>query len=204
MSIPRPTPLALATVSLLVVVSLGLWGWSIDPGRPGRWAFIVFFLPSLWGYVELAQFRGNDRAVAQALMNFHRCSIAWGASLLAVSVALKLALTTGALGPEWVPFGRRITGVILGFGLAVFGNYLPKLLSPWSVSDQPFNWQRVHRFAGWVFMLGGITIVTIWMVLPVDGARFLSRRVLLVALVLVVGRKMISLATHPSGAPAVQ
>ena len=194
MTVRRPTPLALATLAVTVVAFIGVWGWTIYPDRAARWALSILFLPTFWGYIEVAQYRGNNRSVARALMNHHRYAVAWAGLLFAVSIGLQLAVAVGLLGPEWGPFRRRIAGVILGFGLAMFGNYMPKLLSPWRPGDEPFDWQRVHRFVGWVFMVTGISIVTIWMALPVGQARVLSGRVLLTAMVIAAGCKFVSVA----------
>ena len=45
--------------------------------------------------------------------------------------------------------------------MAVWGNYLP-LMSPWQPGEEPFDWQRVHRFVGWVFTIGGIVTMLTW------------------------------------------
>ena len=84
---------------------------------------------------------------------------------------------------------------------AIWGNYLPKQLSPWSLEDEPFDWQRVHRFCGWVASLSGIALVMVWLVLPLDGAKRATAGILLAFVVLCLARKLISLATHSPPRP---
>ena len=57
-----------------------------------------------------------------------------------MDVGADLAVANGLLGPEWTQIARRLEGIILGSGLAIFGNYMPKLLSPWRLADEPFEW----------------------------------------------------------------
>ena len=192
----KPSPLALATLSVLAVAGVGLWGWSLDPARPARWALAILLIPLIWGYLEIAQFRGEDREVGAQIMNFHRLSIAWGGLMIAVGSGLKLAVANDVLGLEWIPIRSRLIGIMLGAGLAMFGNYVPKLLSPWRLADEPFEWQPVHRFAGWVLSLGGVAVALVWLTLPLEQAKVASTRLVLTVLALAVGRKLISLVTH--------
>lgn len=55
--------------------------------------------------------------------------------------------------------------VLLGLGIAVIGNYLPKckfnytmgIRVPWTLADEE-NWRRTHRMAGPVWIAGGLLI----------------------------------------------
>lgn len=146
----KRSPLILAMLSVLLVAGLGGWGWSLEPEHAAQWVGITFFLSAFWGLIELAQFRGDNPVVARAIMNWHRRVIAWVDLLVAVGVSFQLAISADLLDAGWGPISRRIRGVILGTGMVIWGNYLPKGLSPWRVEDEPFNWQRVHQFVGWV------------------------------------------------------
>ena len=45
-----------------------------------------------------------------------------------------------------------------------------ELLSPRNVEDQPFDWQREHRFAGWFVSLGALGLVLVRLALPLGEA----------------------------------
>jgi hypothetical protein len=88
-------------------------------------------------------------------------------------------------------------------GFIVFGNYLPKFPSPWPVRTEPFDWQGVHRFCGWVFLLGGVAVTAAWLLLPAAQAAQAGSSVVVAIAVLAVGRKFVSLATRGrSSAPS--
>lgn len=80
--------------------------------------------------------------------------------------------------------------------MVVFGNLLPTLRSPWSAAGQPFAWQQVHRFVGWLFVLGGLGVIASWSVLTPSTAERTSALILVIVSALAIGRKLASLATH--------
>ena len=183
---------------MLIVAGLGLWGWSIDPEHPSRWAFMVFFLPAFWGFVEFFQ---GGRKRERWILNWHRIVVAGVGLVLAVKVSFQLAIATDLLASSWAPIARRTSGVMFGSFLAIWGNYLPKGLSPWGDEEAWFDWQRVHRFAGWVASLSGISLVVVWLLLPVTTARLVTTGITVAFAVLVVGRKIISVATYSRRQP---
>ena len=191
-------PLILAALSVLIVAGLGLWGWSVDPEHPSRWAFSVFFLPAFWGFVELFQGgEGRDRGI----MNWHRSVVAGVGLIMAVKIGFQLAIATGLLDTDWAPIARRISGVMFGSFFAIWGNYLPKTRSPWSPEEEWFDWQRVHRFAGWTASLCGIALVVVWLALPVATAKLATLGIIVAFGVLGVGRKFISVAAYSRRQP---
>lgn len=56
--------------------------------------------------------------------------------------------------------------LVMGLSFVVLGNYLPKarqnytigIKTPWTLSNEDI-WNRTHRFAGYLWVVGGITIV---------------------------------------------
>lgn len=66
-----------------------------------------------------------------------------------------------------------VVPVLLGLLLIVVGNYLPKnrqnytigLKLPWTLDD-PDNWNKTHRLAGYLYILAGLVLI---------GGAFLSR-----------------------------
>lgn len=56
--------------------------------------------------------------------------------------------------------------IFVGLVFIVVGNYLPKcrqnytvgIKLPWTLNDEN-NWNATHRFAGWVWMIGGVVFI---------------------------------------------
>jgi uncharacterized membrane protein len=74
-----------------------------------------------------------------------------------------ISLTTG-LGVE-VDM-NMVMPLVMGFLMMVLGNYMPKcapnytvgIRLPWTLHDEE-NWRRTHRFAGFLWMIGGILLL---------------------------------------------
>jgi len=109
---------------------------------------------------------------------------------------VRLAFELQFIELEWVPLARRSINIVGGGLMAVWGNYLPKLMSPWQPQEEPFDWHRVHRFVGWAFTIGGIGMVLAWLVLPIDRADAWEPAIMGSVVVLSLGRKLYSLATY--------
>ena len=185
----------LAAIALLGCAAAGAWGWALHPETPARWLFVILFFPALWGFLELAQ-GGSVEVGRKAIMSFHHAVIACAGILLTLSIASGLALEMGLLGGEHKEILARFRGVALGVALAGWGNYLPKVLSPWKREEEPFDWQGVHRFCGWVSALSGLALVPAWLFLPLERAGLVGKALVITMVVLCVGRKWLSLATH--------
>ena len=73
-----------------------------------------------------------------------------------------------------------IMPVLAGLLLTVVGNYMPKckqnytigIKIPWTLNSEE-NWNKTHRFAGWIWTFGGLAIMLtgfvggVWLFLPV-------------------------------------
>lgn len=186
---------ALATLAVVANSAVAVWGFLLD-GDPMPWLFVGGFLPVLWAYVEVAQVRGEDPDVGNDLMDFHRHAIAFAGFMLAFLVGMRLSVRVRLLEPSWGTTAESIRWLLCGSGMVVFGNLLPTLRSPWSLEDQPFAWQRVHRFAGWTFVLGGLGVIASWVSLPPETAERSSILILASASIVAVGRKFVSIAAH--------
>ncbi len=77
--------------------------------------------------------------------------------------------------------------IIIGLYLAAIGNVLPRSLPP--TSSMPGNAAQVQafqRFAGWMWVLGGLGFAAAWLVLPKDTAVPVSVAVVAGAIVLII------------------
>jgi hypothetical protein len=189
-------PAALATGAICATAAVAVWGFSLDPEPALRWFILGGSLPVLWAYLECGQVRGKDANAGVALMALHRWTIAFLGVMLSSSIGLRLMVHEGFVDPLWLGTAQRFRWLILGGAMAVFGNLLPTLKSPWSFHRQPFSWQQVHRFVGWTLVLGGIGIIGSWSFLPADAAVRRSTQIVAVVVMLSVGRKLASLAAH--------
>lgn len=202
----RPSRLSfwVAFGSVVVTGLVAAWGLVVDPEPAVRWLLLGAFLPTLWGYVEAAQLRGEDPRVGSAIVRVHRYCIGWVGVMVSSRVAVALAVHSALLDVVWISHGRRLSGLVLGVGLVVFGNILPTLRSPWPLQAEPFAWQRVHRFVGWVFVLAGFGILGAWTFLPVESAGRTAFVIAAIAVALGFGRKVTSLLNHSVDRPLMQ
>ena len=92
-----------------------------------------------------------------------------------------------------------IMPIILGVLFATIGNYLPKckqnftigIKCPWTLSSQE-NWNKTHRFAGWLWMIGGLAIA----VLGIIGGAWVC---LILLLLMALGPFVYSYLLHKKG-----
>ena len=96
----------------------------------------------------------------------------------ALSVLLCACVYSAGMGKS--PRVELIAPLLIGILFIVVGNYLPKckqnytvgIKLPWTL-DSEENWNKTHRFAGWVWVIGGILILLFgflaspWIILPV-------------------------------------
>jgi len=82
-------------------------------------------------------------------------------AMIAVSIAAAWGVMTGALGAG-TPV--RVMMVFNALILAYYGNAIPK-----AVLRTPIA-RAVRRFAGWVFVLGGLISAALWAFAPLDIA----------------------------------
>jgi hypothetical protein len=188
-------PQAWTMFAVLLVAALSLWAWWLVPVRWPLWVAVAAFLPALWGYVELMQ-GGTLPAEREQIMRWHRTVFAVAGLILALKLAPALAIASGQLDAAWGPLTQRIRWITVGAAWAIWGNYLPKLLSPWPTEGEPFAWQRVHRFVGWLSSMVGVGIIVAWLTLPIELADRVGEGLILAAVLLAIARKLHSLATH--------
>lgn len=92
-------------------------------------------------------------------------------AILAFFFLIHLAIIGAGLGYEVsVP---RLIQLSLGLLFLVIGNVMPRIKpnyftgikTPWTLADETV-WARTHRFAGWSFVLGGISMILFSLIYP--------------------------------------
>ena len=167
--------MAVTSLICLLPTAAGLILWSRLPeqvpihfdfaGNPdnyGSRAFAVFFIPLFilamqWLCLLLTRTDPKRRNVSPKVMTL----VLWICPL--ISVLVGVIMYASALGAQ-LDLGR-IMPVLFGLLFVAIGNYLPKcrqnytvgIKLPWSLNDGD-NWNRTHRFAGYVWTIGGIVI----------------------------------------------
>jgi uncharacterized membrane protein len=188
------TYFGLAAAAVTATAALGVVGWIRIPDEPGSWLFMILFLPLLWAILESANHA--DTSASRAIARVHRLAIASMALMLLLEVGTYVAVDAALLGPDADHVRRRFSGLLTGALLALWGNHLPKLMSPWSLKREPFDWQRVHRFVGRVAVLAGLGITLAWSTLPIQAAIRVTGAIGLAALWLGLGYKAISVIRY--------
>jgi hypothetical protein len=180
--------------------------WIVGTGEEAGPPYGIVFLTAFWLYVEATtSFQGADRREMVAIHGWHRVVFAAIGLYAATEQGVALAADLDVLRDSSIPAVRRALGIAGGLMLAVWGNFLPKLLSPWPTEDEPFDWQGVHRVVGWLASLGGVTVALVWLVLPIDRAVSTSSAIVIVALGLGLLFKIYSWWTHrPAGQTRAQ
>ena len=82
---------------------------------------------------------------------------------------------------------EMVMPIFMGLLFVIIGNYLPKckqsytigIKIPWTLNNEE-NWNKTHRLAGWVWVIGGIAIMFtgffggVWVFLPISFAMVLA------------------------------
>jgi len=159
---------------------------GVPDNYSGRW--FIFVIPLI--SVALLLMAELLPRIDPRHANYSRFPKAYQALHLGVTVLLNvcnLVVAGYALGYK-LNISIIVSGMI-GLLFLILGNYMPKfkqnffcgIRTPWSISD-PNNWAATHRFAGPLWMLGGL----IFMVLPLLGGNWAVFGVLGLVLVLSV------------------
>jgi uncharacterized membrane protein len=99
-------------------------------------------------------------------------------AMILVSLAAAWGVMTGALGPD-APV--RVMMVFNALVMAYYGNAIPKAVLRTPVA------RNARRFAGWVFVLGGLISAALWAFVPLDIATPIALAVTAGSAVLALG-----------------
>lgn len=156
----------------------------------------AFFIPPVTGallwllFLAIPHFKGRSANLARAPRAY---GVIWMLPVL-ILVPADLLILSPVLGLSWS--AARLIPATLGVVFILLGNVLGKLppnpmigvRTPWTLSDDRV-WDQTHRFAGWVFVVGGFVILGYALLLPQGGnLRHLVVSVVIVSALLSVGK----------------
>lgn len=155
----------LVALMTLLVVSLAVAGWLLQPAGATIWFSAVGTIAAIWLIlIGLGAVRSFDTYGA-AEVDFLQTSVLAAGALLVAALAAKLGAALGYGGGE---FGDRALGVCTGAALAVLGNKLPKVLTPLAAKRcAPAQVQSLQRFTGAAFFLDGLVCASSALLLPI-------------------------------------
>lgn len=191
----RLTAAAAPWMSLLVLLSSA----SLVVLRPDRWLVWLAALPVLvtgWVVWLVAPRAARPSAPAGTLLDAAsaadqiRPAITFAGLVLLIPLLLALTTELGLLEVATrVTVSTRLTGVLAGLVLAAYANVLPKHLTPLSAQRcGSAEVQAYRRFAGWSFVLAGVSSAIVWVTAPLASAAVISIGFVGTGLVLVVLR----------------
>jgi hypothetical protein len=168
---------------MMLTAALVTWHWSVRPDTGVAWAATIATL-LVMGAALLWSGRQPTRDTGQAAGAITN-AVLFGALILACPLLVKTAGV--ALQLDHAEWSRRATMALSGGFLAALGNAFPKTLTPLAALHcNPGTVQAFQRFAGWTWVLTGLSFALVWMVLPIDLAKPLSVAIIVCGMVLVV------------------
>ncbi len=168
--------LIITSIVILLPMAFGLCAWNHLPeriathwgvdGNPDGWSgrgFAVFGLPLFmlamqWLCTVFTSFdpKNNKGQNAKPMT-----MVLW--LIPAISVVVNAIVYAIAFGLQWRV--EMIMPLFMGVLFMVIGNYMPKcrqnhtlgIRLPWTLDDEG-NWNATHRFAGRVWVIGGVLV----------------------------------------------
>jgi hypothetical protein len=189
-------PLVLVAAGAATVTAIGVAGRVLLPTADADWSGLIASGPMMWAFLEALAFGRRRRAHAEQERRYLRYIGATIFLFLILEAGPVLAIGAGWLDAGWAPRLVRAQGVLIGVALAVGGNFLPKLMSPWTLEEEPFDWQRVRRFGGWLAVLAGVVTAAAWATRPEETARGVTAAAVGTVLALTIAYKLISRVTY--------
>lgn len=170
----------------VLVVGLAVTNWYFKPEAALSWAIAIVSMPAIWVVVAFLQRRRSLKPYREGERRFFTGSVIVAGLMLAGAQVITLFDTLGDFDPDRL---ERIWGVGIGVVLAIMGNVLPKILGPLAAQRcSESKTQSIQRFAGWSFVLAGLSYAIVWLVLPVTQANTVATLIVLSSLILVVLR----------------
>jgi hypothetical protein len=186
----------LVVTTVLAVALLAGVNWIQDPAKAWRWLFGMLVLPmvlagiTLW-YAWIRRSRRLDDDEPTGRRYFHAAL-----KLAALAVGIRQITLFGLL--IWVRIGdhgadleieRRILGLATAAVFVVFGNALPKILTPLSILPLHLaeRVSRARRFVGTIWVILGVCLTIGFVAAPLTLAKALERWSSIAGMLTIVG-----------------
>jgi len=185
-TMPRSYSATVMPFVLLLVICLGGWMWYLQPEHSWMWAVSMFMLPAAWGVLALSMNTNSSFPTTEQKWIRLKSVLTGAGLILAIALGLALLSSHGIVDRT---FSKRTTGIILGLVVVVYGNAIPKMLTPLTAAKcSPAKEQSLHRFTGWTFVLSGLGYSVAWLFMPLDHARSVAMLVMGAGLLVVLAR----------------
>lgn len=172
----------LTAVTSLTAIVLATANWLYEPDRALIWGLLIVSL-FIGAAAPSILFRTNTKRGAFSRRKIER-ALCWASLLLAGVLGFALLKETGVLTNN---VSKRSAGALIGIVLIVTGNSLPKYITPLSMrACSPARATATERFAGWVFVLGGLVYVAAWVFAPIENAKLWSSLIGLCVFLIVI------------------
>jgi uncharacterized membrane protein len=176
MKVKNNSTVLITTVMCIIPVIFGILVFNKLPlqipihfdngGNPDSYltkTLAVFGLPIFMAAINLyAHFRVNNEPKLNNPSSVLKQAVKWLPSIIAIIfIPLSLVIAMGAEIPV-VMIGTALAGIVI----VICGNYLPKnrqnytlgIKLPWTLHSEN-NWNRTNRFAGFVWVIGGLIVI---------------------------------------------
>ncbi len=149
------------------------WGPSGEPDGWSSRAFAVFAIPL---FLLAIHWLGAFVTAKDPKNNGHNGRMLWLVLWIVPAVSLFCNAFIYATAFGVAVSAERIMPLFLGLTFMVIGNYMPKFKQnhtigikiPWTLNSEE-NWNATHRFAGKVWMVGGLLLIVCGLI-PTDMA----------------------------------
>jgi len=126
--------------------------------------------------------------------------VLWSGAILVTALGLKWAQHNHLVSGDFV---ERAVEVVIGLGLAVYSNFIPKTVPGLKLSPaRAARFQAAARLNAWIFVLAGIGFAAIWAFAPLSLAGTASMAVMGGGVVVVLVNLAICIISPKSASPA--
>jgi hypothetical protein len=173
----------------LIVLALGAGNWYFKPEALIFWLIAMSFLPIMLVTTEFLHRKECPGRAGE--LTTTRYSIVGAGMLICIALGVPLLEHTG-MSDNLSPYiTERMTGVIMGIFMMLYGNFMPKRPVPLdTTSIAPKDAQNMNHFTGIVFMLTGLATIVVWFIAPIEWNSEISTGVMFFGMSFVMGKAL--------------